>query len=413
MSAASLIPDLFRTEYRKIVAVLCYHFGFEHIEIAEDIVSDTFLAATESWGYNGLPENPNAWLYTVAKNKAKNHLKRSLLFTQKLAPEIRYQAHDTEPSDIDLSSKNIEDSQLAMIFAVCHPSISRESQVALALNLLCGFGIQEIANAFLTEREVIYKRISRAKEKLKEEKIRIGQPTRAEIHERLEPVLKTLYLVFSEGYYSSGTQTDAVHANIRKSLCAEAIRLNYFLVQNDLTNTPATNALLALMSFHASRLEARISENGEAILYEDQDETLWNRELIDQGIYFLRKAAAGTIVTRYHLEAGIAYWHTIKEDSRDKWENILDLYNQLLVLEYSPIAALNRTFALARARGKATAIVEAEKLSLTSNHLYYALLGNLYTGLNNYKAKLNYEKALELAVSAADKVTIQRNMDAL
>lgn len=413
MSAASLIPDLFRTEYRKIVAVLCYHFGFEHIEIAEDIVSDTFLAATESWGYTGLPENPTAWLYTVAKNKAKNHLKRSLLFTQKLAPEIRYHANDTEPSDIDLSSKNIEDSQLAMIFAVCHPSISRESQVALALNLLCGFGIQEIANAFLTDREVIYKRISRAKEKLKEEQIRIGQPTRAEIHERLEPVLKTLYLVFSEGYYSSGSQTDAVHANIRKSLCAQAIRLNYFLVQNDLTNTPATNALLALMSFHASRLEARISENGEAVLYEDQDETLWNRELIDQGIYFLKKAAAGMIVTRYHLEAGIAYWHTIKEDSQEKWENILDLYNQLLVLEYSPIAALNRTFALARARGKATAIIEAEKLSLTSNHLYYSLLGNLYTGVDNYKAKMNYEKARELAVSAADKVTIQRNMDAL
>src|SRR6218665_81432 len=166
MKEKELIPHLFRTEYRKIVSVLCYLFGIEHIETAEDIVSDTFLSATELWSQKGIPDNPTGWLYTVAKNKTKNHLKHHAVFTQKLAVELRYSAVDAEEIEIDLSSKSINDSQLAMIFTVCNPCISTESQIALALNLLCGFGIQEIADAFLTNKEVIYKRLNRVKEKL-------------------------------------------------------------------------------------------------------------------------------------------------------------------------------------------------------------------------------------------------------
>ena len=154
------MPHLFRTEYRKLVSVLCYLFGIQHIEVAEDIVSDTFLAATEQWSLQGSPENPTAWLYTVAKNKTKNYLKRNQLFEQKLRPAIRYTSPISAEMEIDLSTKNINDSQLAMMFTVCHPCISQEAQVALALNLLCGFGIQEIADAFLTNKEVIYKRLA-------------------------------------------------------------------------------------------------------------------------------------------------------------------------------------------------------------------------------------------------------------
>ncbi|PZQ76858.1 MAG: RNA polymerase subunit sigma, partial [Flavobacterium johnsoniae] len=163
MEDSQLLHNLFRTEYRKLVSVLCYLFGIKHIEIAEDIVSDTFLAATETWSLKGIPDNPTAWLYTVAKNKTKNHLKRDVFFEQKLSPEFKYAAQKSEEIVIDLSARNIADSQLAMIFTVCDPCISTESQVALALNLLCGFGIQEIADAFLTNKEVIYKRINRAK----------------------------------------------------------------------------------------------------------------------------------------------------------------------------------------------------------------------------------------------------------
>lgn len=408
MEERELLPHLFRTEYQKIVSVLCYLFGIEHIEVAEDIVSDTFLSATELWSARGMPDNPTAWLYTVAKNKTKNWLKRNSLFQQKLRANLQYGMPQGEEIEIDLSAQNISDSQLAMIFTICHPSIPNESQIALALNLLCGFGAQEIADAYLTNKEVIYKRISRAKEKLKEADIKIEQPTLTQINERLETVLKTLYLLFSEGYYS--TSRDTV---LRKDLCIEAMRLNYLLIDHPHTNKPAVNALLALMCFHASRFEARLDEAGEVVLYPDQDETRWNQELIEQGRYYLNQAAATTTLSRYHLEAAIAYWHTYKEDSAEKWDNILDLYNQLLILEYSPIAALNRSFAIAKVKGKEQAISEVEKLGLTDNYFYYSLLGNLYTDINDDRALQHYETALKLANSAADKILMTKNIEQL
>lgn len=408
MEERELLPHLFRTEYRKMVSVLCYLFGIEHIEVAEDLVSDTFLSATELWSLKGVPENPAAWLYTVAKNKTRNYLKRNSLFEQKLSPEIQYAADKAEELEIDFSVKNITDSQLAMIFAVCNPCISSESQIALALNLLCGFGIQEIADAFITNKEVVYKRINRAKDKLKSENIKIEQPTVAEISNRLDTVLLTLYLLFSEGYYSTSQ-----NMLLRKDLCAEAMRLNYLLIENPATNKPAVNALFALMCFHSSRFEARISENGEAILYQDQDETRWNKELIEEGKHFLNTASTGNKLSKYHLEAGIAYWHTQKEDTAEKWESILQLYNNLLILEYSPIAALNRTFALARTNGKQAAITEAEKLNLSDNPFYYSLLGDLYTEIDNKRALQHFETALALTPSATGKATLFKNIERL
>jgi predicted RNA polymerase sigma factor len=293
-----------------------------------------------------------------------------------------------------------------MIFTVCNPVISAESQVALALNLLGGFGIQEITDAFLANKEVIYKRINRAKEKLKEAGIQIEQPTLSEIGNRLETVLTTIYLLFSEGYYSTSQ-----NITLRHDLCAGAMRLNFLLIENPATNTPAVNALFALMCFHASRFEACTNNNGAMILYENQDESLWDRGLINKGIYYLNQASTGTVITQYHIEAGIAYWHTIKEDTPEKWENILHLYNNLLIMEYSPIAALNRTFALAKTNGKPVAIAEAEKLNLSNNHFYYSLLGNLYTDIDNQKALQHYEAAMKLATSANDKATIGGNIE--
>jgi RNA polymerase sigma factor (sigma-70 family) len=408
MEERALLPKLFRTEYQKIVSVLCSLFGIRHIEIAEDIVSDTFLSAAEHWNTKGVPENPTAWLYTVAKNKTKNYLKHNNIFEQKLMPDLKAGADQSEEIELDLSTKNIADSQLAMIFTVCNPVISGDAQIALALNLLCGFGIQEIADAFLTNKEVIYKRINRAKEKLKEANIRIEQPSLAAIDQRLETVLTTLYLLFSEGYYSTSQDT-----MLRKDLCAEAMRLTYLLVENPATNKPAVNALLALMCFHSSRFDARLNEKGEAILYEDQDENLWDKELIATGEYFLNQAASGNTLTKYHLEAGIAYWHTQKADTPQKWESILELYNSLLILEYSPIAALNRTYALAKTKGKQAAITEAEKLDLSDNQFYYSLLGTLYTDIDNSIALAHFKTALSLATSPVDKATITANIERL
>ncbi|QDW21443.1 RNA polymerase sigma factor [Flavobacterium sp. KBS0721] len=401
-----LIPHLFRTEYQKIVSVLCNLFGIHHIEIAEDIVSDTFLTASETWAIKGIPENPTAWLYTVAKNKTKNYFKRNDIFEKKIVTEIKYNSPINNPEiEIDLSDQNIADSQLAMLFTVCNPSNSDEAQIALALNLLCGFGINEIADAFLSNKEVIYKRINRAKEKLKEENIKIQNPNPTEIKERIDTVLKTIYLLFSEGYYSTSQNT-----TLRKDLCAEAMRLTYLLIQNKTTHLPATNALMALMCFHSSRFEARTTENGEIILYQDQDESLWNQELIDKGTYFLSQSSTGNTLSKYHLEAGIAYWHTQKKDTAEKWEHILELYNNLIILEYSPIVALNRTYVLSKVIGKQGAIVEAEKLQLADNHFYYSLLGNLYSGYDNQKALQHFQTAFGLAKTNSDKNIINKNM---
>lgn len=409
MEQNALLPHLFRTEYRKMVAVLCALFGMEHIETAEDIVSDTFLTATETWSYGSIPDNPAAWLYTVAKNKARNHLNRTKLFEQKLVPQIRYQAQQvTEETEIDLSQQNITDSQLAMMFAVCDPVVPADAQIALALNLLCGFGIQEIAGAFFTGKEVIYKRLNRAKQKLKEHNLQIKRPAQEAINERLNTVIKTIYLVFSEGYYS--VSHDRI---VRKDLCEEAMRLASLLLDNKTTDLPAVNALMALMCFHASRFDARHSDTEEMILYKDQDRSLWDNDLVERGIYYLNRSSAGSLITRYHLEAGIAYWHTLQEAIPEKWENILQLYNELLIIEYSPVAALNRTYALAMARGKEAAIPEAEKLGLTGNHFYFSLLGNLYTGISNDKARQYYTTALQLAGNATDRQTIMKYLDTL
>lgn len=403
-----LIPHLFRTEYRKLTAVLTKIFGLEHIEIAEDISSDTFLLASETWSIKGLPENPVAWLYTVAKNKAKDYLKRNTLFEQKIMPYIQNNTSEIQEFEMDLSERNITDCQLQMMFAICHPSISSEAQISLSLRVLCGFGIDEIANAFLTNKEVINKRLFRAKEKLREEQVKIEFPNPSAIEERLEVVLKTLYLLFNEGYYSSGKDV-----TLRKDVCLEAMRLTNLLLENKSTNKPAVNALISLMSFHASRFEARVNVKGETILYQDQNENLWNAELILQGQYFLNQASVGNKLSKYHLEAGIAYWHTLKQDTDEKWENILQLYNKLLQLEYSPMAALNRTYALSKANGKKEAIIAAEKLNLSNNHLYHALLGNLYTEIDNTIALSHFQTALKLTKSKADKTVIARNISNL
>jgi RNA polymerase sigma factor (sigma-70 family) len=408
MEQQELIPHLFRTESRKITAVLCKLFGMDNVSIAEDIVGETFLSALETWPYKGIPENPAAWLYTVAKNKAKNLAARNQLFSQKIKPEVESVTPIEQEIEIDLSEKNIADSQLQMLFAICHPSIPAEAQIGLALRILCGFGIDEIANAFLTNKETINKRLFRAREKLRTEKVEIAFPNDTEISSRLQAVLTTLYLLFNEGYYSESR--DII---LRNDLCLEAMRLTYMLIENAATNLPNVNALMALMCFHASRFEARKNAGGEIVLYQDQDESLWNGELIAKGAYYLNQASTGRQVSKYHLEAGIAYWHTIKEDTPEKWESILHLFNQLLAIAYSPVTALNRTYALSKVRGNRVAIIAAEKLNLSNNHFYYTLLGELYKNIDPQEAQNNLLKALHLSKTNADKQLIRKKIEEL
>lgn len=405
----TFLKTLFQQEFSKMVAVISKLFGLEHIELAEDIVSETFLLATESWKVKGIPANPSAWLYVVAKQKTKAYFRRNKVFEEKVKPAVKliYQP-DHQMIDLEFSGQKMKDSQLQMMFAICDPVIASEAQIGLALRILCGFGIDEIAEAFLSNKETINKRLFRAKEKLRTEKISLGVPSDQEIDKRLNNVLHVIYLLFSEGYYST-TQNQI----LRKELCMEALRLAVLLTEYEKTNMPKTNALLALMCFHASRFDARQSDKEVLVLYEDQNENLWDEDLIRQGRYFLSRSASGDEMSSYHLEARIAYWHCVKEDSKEKWEEILQLYNRLLLINYSPGVALNRTYALYKANGHQVALVEAEKLKLVNNHFYYVLLGELYQNIDNEKAILNFQKAQTLAKTTAEQQRIDAQINKL
>lgn len=394
-----LIPHLFRSEFSKIVAVLCKTFGLSNIQLAEDIVSDTFLIATETWGLKGIPDNPTSWLYKVASNKIKDHFKRNKIFNEKIKPELKRKTPNSE-FDINLSDKNISDSQLQMFFAVCNPIISTESQITLALRILCGFGIDEISQAFLTNKETINKRLHRAKEKLRKNKVDLSFPPKSKLKGRLDNVLSIIYLLFNEGYYSITSEQ-----TLKKELCIEAMRLTYMLLKNEPTNLPETNALMALLCFHSSRFEARTNNQGELILYADQDKKNWDLELIKKGEHYLNKSAKGDI-TKYHLEAGISFWHTKNDKTKNKWENILQLYNQLLQIEYSPVAALNRTYALSKANSKKEAISEILKINLKTNHLYHSLLAELYSNNNSKKEIEHLNIALKIVKNENEKKII-------
>jgi len=403
------LKHLFQQEFSKMVAVISKLFGLQHIEIAEDIVSETFLQATETWGIKGIPQNPTAWLYAVAKQKTLYHFRRNKILDKKIIPELKITQQITNQiEEPDFSMDNIKDSELQMMFAVCNPSIASEAQIALALRILCGFGIDEIAEAFLSNKETINKRLFRAKEKLRTEKVKMELPSENEIANRLDNVLHIIYLLFNEGYYSK-TQNEI----LRKNLCLEALRLCVMLTEYERTNLPKTNALVALMCFHASRFSARETNENSSVLYEEQNEELWDTALIKQGMHFLILSARGEELSSYHLEARIAYWHCMKDDTKEKWKDILQLYNLLLQINYSPSVALNRTYALYKARGKKEALIEAEKLQLTSNHFYFVLLAELYKDIDNGKAKFNFQKAYDLAKTQTEKQVIREKIDNL
>ncbi len=409
MQNDNYLKELFQREFAKMVAVISSLFGLEHIELAEDIVSETFLTAAESWGMKGMPPNPTAWLYTVAKQKTLYHFRRDKIFQQKVLPALSSQkVETTELDELNFSEQHIKDSQLQMIFAICTPVIASEAQIGLALRILCGFGIDEIAEAFLSSKETINKRLFRAREKLRSEKVQLEFPPEDKVSERLDNVLHIIYLLFNEGYYSM-TQNEI----LRKDLCVEAMKLGTFLTEYERTNQPKTNALLALMCFHASRFNARQTSDGDIILYEDQDRNKWDTELIRQGIHFLDLSASGNELSSYHLEARIACWHCIKEDSPEKWEEILSLYDKLRTINFSPAVVLNRLYALYKARGSDIALNEAEPLQMDNNHFYFILLGELFREKDPGKARLQYQKALSLSKTQIERQEIQHKIDSL
>lgn len=402
-----IIPNLFRTEYSNLVAVLCNFYGLSNVQLAQDIVSDTFYQAMQVWKVKGVPDNQIGWLRTVAVNKTKDHYRRNKLKNEKVIPAYTYGQSKSETFKLEINDELIKDSKLKMIFAVSHPKISLSSQLSLALRILCGFSIDEISAALLSTKETINKKLYRAKSKLRELNLKLELPSADELPSRLDAVLKTIYLLFNEGYYSSCSSV-----KVRKDLCIEAMRLTMELSGQKQLKLTKVNALMALMCFQASRFDARVDSEGDIILFDDQDRAKWDKELIQKGELYLNRSAKGKNISKYHLEAAIAYWHTT--DREDKWENILQLYNSLLVKEYSPIAALNRTYALSKANSLEEAITEALKLKLEDNHLYFSLLAQLYHDKGDDVSEKKYLlSAIEICKTDVEKKLLNEKLNKL
>ena len=409
-----LVSHLFRHEAGKMTAVLTRLLGFGSLEVAQDIVQDTLLKAMSAWSFKGIPENPSAWLYTVAKRKAVDIIRQQRVHQhhEEAIAKALQSEWTLSPAVSQLFLDNeIEDSQLRMMFACCHPAIPYESQLAFTLKVLCGLSTSEIANAFLTSEDTVAKRIYRAREKIREEKINLEVPVPAELPERLDTVLHALYLLFNEGYNSS--HPDKL---IRNDLCEEAMRLCILLTRNIVTNTPAVNALLALMCYQASREDARISNDGAIILLKDQDRSRWNKALIDRGNYYLEVSADGDAISEYHLEAIIASCHaeaaTFEETD---WKKIYHFYTLLAHVKQSPIVELNKAIVLGYAQSCEAGLDALKKITDLNDHdLYHAALADFHALLSqNTEAQQAYERALQLTTSGAEKELLKRKIQQL
>ncbi len=411
----TLTEHLFRTEYGKMVASLTRIFGIGQMSVAEDIVQDTIVLALKEWSYNPLPPNPTAWLYVVAKNKAIDYLRKEK-YKQKLTSDLAYllESEYTLSNTVNniFTENEIKDNQLRMMFALCHPSISIEAQVTLILKTLCGFGNDEIARALLTNTETINKRLYRAKEKLREENIKLELPPTAHLLTRLDVILKSIYLLFNEGYNTSSGKNQV----LRHDLCFEAMRLCLLLLESENTQQPQTNALLALMCYNASRFNSRTNTDGDIVLYKDQDRSLWDKDLIIRGSYYLSLASAGTIASTYHVEAAIASHYCLAPSFKATgWKEIYSLYELLEKINPSPIVQLNKAIVLAYKGNVDKAIQDVLAISgLEQNHLYFAVLGDLYAMRGEtLKAIQHYENALTIVKNPKQKKLLQNKLVSL
>ncbi|MBT1708086.1 sigma-70 family RNA polymerase sigma factor [Fulvivirgaceae bacterium PWU5] len=408
------VGHLFRHEAGRMAAVLTRLLGVQAWEEAEDIVQDTLLQALGSWKLKGIPDNPSAWLYTVARRKAVDKLRQRRMQEQHHAVigQALHSEYTLSPAVQQLFlDHEIEDSQLRMIFACCHPSIAYEAQLALILKTLCGLSVGEIAQSFRTNEETIGKRLYRAREKIREEKIALEVPLPAALPARLDAVLHAIYLLFNEGYHSA--HPDKL---IRHELCAEAIRLALLLLKNPVTALPVVYALLALMCFQASREEARTAEDGSMVLLKNQDRSRWNGALIKKAEHFLEISATGNEISAYHVEASIASCHARAATFEAiAWNRIVQLYNILETIKPGPIVALNRAIAIGYASTPAAGVEALKAIPhMQDDYLCLSALGDFYAADQAFvEARSSYERALTQVPTTAGRTLLQRKLAAL
>jgi RNA polymerase sigma-70 factor (ECF subfamily) len=395
-----------------MVAILTRLFGAANLEIAEDAVQETLLQAMETWKESGPPANPAAWLFSVARNKAIDVIRRqrhSVRFDFSDGDRILLASEYTLAATVESlwAETSIEDDMLGMMFACCHPALGQESQLALVLKTLCGFSTAEIAQAFLTSEDTVSKRVFRAKEFFRKERIRPGIPPDGELKDRLGMVLHSIYLLFNEGYHSSQGHP------VRDEFIGEALSLGKLLADNPHTSDPRVFALMALMCFHAARSGSRLTAGGDLVLLPDQDRGCWDHRLIREGAAYLDRASSGETMTAYHLEAAIAWEHCRAGSFADTdWARILDYYQWLCRISPGPMADLNRIIVVMQTSGPGAALRELEGLAgredLRKLTLYHALLGEIHAGLGNADlARAGYGTAAGLTRSDAERKVLR------
>jgi len=411
-----LSEHLFRREAGRLVAALTRIFGVHNLPLAEDVVQEAFCRALEVWKVRGVPDNPSAWLMATAKHRALDVVRRERT-ARTFAPEVG-RLLETEWTAAPMveeafAADTIRDEQLRMMFSCCDPRLPEEAQVALILNILCGFGAPEIAAAFLTGRAAIEKRISRGK-KVLASATRLFDLGDAAFTARLSAVRRALYLLFNEGYHGASAE-----AAVRGELCEEAIRLTALLRAHPPAATPETHALAALMCLHAARLPARLDPAGDLTLLVDQDRSRWDSRLVAEGLALFEASAAGDTVSAYHVEAAIAVAHAgAPSVAAADWASIVSLYDRLMAIAPSPVVALNRAIAIAyrdgAARGLEALAAIADRERLERYPFYPAAMGELELRRGNREAaRERFAAALELARNATERRFLEKRIRAL
>ena len=407
-----LVEHFFRHEYGRLTATLSRRFGVEHLEAVEDAVQSALMKALDAWTRAGPPENPTAWLYRVAYNEVISELRRHSgrrKILEKFAGDLQGVAN-SEPEL--LLPGEVRDDLLRMLFACCDEAIPVDSQVVLALKTLCGFAIGEIALRLFTSNANVYKRLGRARTRLKSHPVEFGELTPEQYSSRLPAVHKVLYVMFTEGYLSSHAKV-----SIRRELCEEAIRLSTILAEHPVGQRPETFALLALMHLHAARITARQDAGGGLLLLEEQDRGLWDRERIQLGLEWLDKSAEGEAFSRYHAEAGIAAEHCLAPSfAETRWEHVVECYRLLERSAPSPIHRLNRAVAVAECEGPAAGLDVLRGFEpptwLAGSYLWAAVLADLHRRAENTAEAREYKAtALKLAPTQAVRELLGRRLN--
>jgi len=409
---SQLVEHLFRHEAGKMVATLTRIFGVENLNLAEDVVQEALARALQTWPFYGVPQNASAWIMRASRNLALDVVRRRKVFQSKQAEIIRSMDRDgVAPDKAIFSEEEIADDRLRLMFVCCHPAIPADAQVALALKTLCGFGVTEISRAFLTTDAAIAKRLTRAKQKIRQARIPFEIPDAKELTQRLDGVLQSLYLLFNEGYKASSGEN-----LVREELCNEAIRLAGLLAQHPIGNQPKTHALLALMLLNAARLPTRVDSEGNLLRLKEQDRTRSDQATIARGMFHLAQSAAGDELSEYHLQAGIAACHCAARhyESTD-WQQILSLYDRLIEFDQSPVVALNRAVAVANIDGPRAGLQAVEGIrglnKLSSYYLLYAVLGEfeMRTGKLQSAAE-QFRRSFELAETKSERAFLLKRL---